>query len=64
MRTAIALLVSLISMQAQIPQPTDFDGWKSRGFGLLVAGQFQEAAGAFLLYALSPTPHARSRVRW
>src|SRR2546428_250369 len=30
MRIAIALLVSLISMQAQIPQPTDVDGWKKR----------------------------------
>jgi protein TonB len=34
-------------MQAQIPQPTDFDGWKNRGMVLLRAGQFQEAADAF-----------------
>jgi hypothetical protein len=27
MRIAIAWLVSVISMQAQIPQPADFDGW-------------------------------------
>lgn len=47
MRIAIALLVSLITLHAQIPQPTDFDGWKNRGFGLLVARQFQEAAGAY-----------------
>src|ERR1035437_1619515 len=47
MRIAIVLLVSLISMQAQIPQPTDFDGWKNRGMELLRANQYQEAADAF-----------------
>jgi TonB family protein len=47
MRIAIVLLVSLISMQAQIPQPTDFDGWKNRGMELIRANQQQEAANAF-----------------
>lgn len=48
MRIAIALLVSLISLQAQIPQPTDFEGWKNRGMALLLhTGQNQEAADAF-----------------
>src|SRR6202790_5197503 len=45
MRIALAL-VSLISMQAQIPQSTDFDGWKSRGTALVLSGKFQEAADA------------------
>src|ERR1700693_6001501 len=33
-----------VSPQAQIPQPTDIEGWKSRGFGLLAGGHLQEGA--------------------
>src|ERR1039458_8310369 len=47
MRIAIGLVVSLISIQAQVAQPTDVEGWKSRGFGLLGAGHLQEAAAAY-----------------
>jgi len=48
MRIAIALMVSLIAMQAQIPQPTDFDGWMNRGKALFLAtGRNREAAEAF-----------------
>jgi tetratricopeptide (TPR) repeat protein len=34
-------------MQAQMPQPTDFDGWKNRGILFSRTGQYQEAADAF-----------------
>src|SRR5580658_9035893 len=47
MRIAIVLFVSLISIQAQIPQPTDFDGWRNRGMELIRTNKWQEAADAF-----------------
>jgi TonB family protein len=47
MRIGIGLVVSLISIQAQVAQPTDVEGWKSRGFGLLGAGHLTEAAAAY-----------------
>lgn len=35
-----------VTVQNEIPQPTDFDGWKSRGTALVLSGKFQQAADA------------------
>jgi hypothetical protein len=43
----ISISVSVVSLCAQPSQPTDFDGWKTRGGELLRADKFQEAADAF-----------------
>lgn len=40
------LTVLPISLQTEIPPPTDFDGWKSRGTAFVLSGKFQEAADA------------------
>lgn len=34
------------TVASNIPQPTDFDGWKSRGTALVLSGKFQEGADA------------------
>ena len=43
----VSISASLVSLCAQPSQPTDFDGWKTRGGELLRADKFQEAADAF-----------------
>jgi tetratricopeptide (TPR) repeat protein len=47
MRVVIALLVSLAVLRAQVPQPTDVEGWKKYGVELFRAGKYREAAEAF-----------------
>jgi tetratricopeptide (TPR) repeat protein len=47
MRLGILSLILMLSLRAQISQPTDFDGWKTRGLELLRNSKRQEAADAF-----------------
>jgi tetratricopeptide (TPR) repeat protein len=47
MRIVLALLLSLLSMAAQVPPPTEFEALRNREFDLSTAGKYREAADAF-----------------